>query len=93
VRHRCGGAEGADVELAGNDGVEAVGGVLELDQFDLQPFPGEQALLLGNKELGVAGDRQIADLERFGRGVAEPVARARAGSRQRRVFKWIIAFS
>jgi hypothetical protein len=79
VRYRRGGAEDADVELAGNNGVQAVGGILEFGQIDVQSLLGEQTLFLGDKEFGVAGDRQIADLERFSDGTAHDSGQGRDG--------------
>ena len=63
-----GGAEGAHVQLAGDDGVDAVGGVLEFHQFHLQAFLLEEALFLGDEVLGMAGDGQVAHLEGLGLG-------------------------
>ena len=64
VEERGGGAEGAEVELAGADGGEAVGGVLELDQLDLEALFGEVAEFLGDEDLALAGHEDVAELDR-----------------------------
>lgn len=58
-----GGAEGAHVDLRGLEGVDPIGGVLELEELDVEPLLLEEALLLGHEEFCVAGHRQVADPE------------------------------